>query len=166
MILIRNTYRHDSEIILPNSVQKFHKIIKCCNRSICIFVIMKKWFSICFTVLYFGFSSGIVYTVRQCVTQNWSSKNNCKSEKCGHCDSTKKENNCCKNDATIAKTDLSKTTDVFAIPSYSITTKNNFILPNFEISSLRFARALSIQTKEPPNSPKQPIFIINNNLRI
>ncbi|MCQ4138336.1 hypothetical protein [Chryseobacterium sp. EO14] len=125
---------------------------------------MKKILAILFSVFYFGFSSGAVFSVHYCMDElaSVSQKIDDVCSKCG----VKTKKDCCKTEIKIVKVDDSQKSDFLKIDFlkqiYHIH-KNDFFFVDHSFSATKFTQ---IQINAPPEKRSVPIFISHCNFRI
>ncbi|MFY7846631.1 HYC_CC_PP family protein [Chryseobacterium gambrini] len=125
---------------------------------------MKKILAILFSVFYFGFSSGAVFSVHYCMNElaSISQKMDDVCRKCG----VKTKKDCCKTEIKVVKVDDSQKSDFLKIDFlkqiYHIH-KNDFFFVDHSFSATKFTQ---IQINAPPEKRSVPIFISHCNFRI
>ncbi|BEV03183.1 HYC_CC_PP family protein [Chryseobacterium gambrini] len=125
---------------------------------------MKKILAILFSVFYFGFSSGAVFSVHYCMNElaSVSQKVDDVCSKCG----VKTKKDCCKTEIKIVKVDDSQKSDFLKIDflkQISHIHKNDFFFVDHSFSVTKFTQ---IQINAPPEKRSVPIFISHCNFRI
>lgn len=125
---------------------------------------MKKILAILFSVFYFGFSSGAVFSVHYCMKElaSISQKVDDVCSKCG----VKTKKDCCKTIIKVVKTDDSQKSDFLKIDfSKQINEihKEEFFYVDNSFSATKFTQ---IQINAPPKIWSVPIFINHCNFRI
>ncbi|WP_185204599.1 HYC_CC_PP family protein [Chryseobacterium sp. C3] len=125
---------------------------------------MKKILAILFSVFYFGFSSGAVFSVHYCMNElaSISQKVDDVCNKCG----VKTKKNCCKTEIKIVKVDDSQKSDFLKIDflkQIHDVHKNVFFFVDHSFSATKFTQ---IQINAPPEKRSVPIFISHCNFRI
>lgn len=125
---------------------------------------MKKILAILFSVFYFGFSSGAVFSVHYCMNElaSISQKVDDVCSKCG----VKTKKNCCKTEIKIVKVDDSQKSDFLKIDflkQIHDVHKNDFSFVDHSFSATKFTQ---IQINAPPENRSVPIFISHCNFRI
>lgn len=133
-------------------------------RRIFNFVPVKKILAILFSVFYFGFSSGAVFSVHYCMKELASvsrdTGNVC--SKCG----VKTKKDCCKTEIKIVKVDDSQKSDFLKIDfikQVQEVSPQEFPVPDRSFSSSKFTR---IRINAPPEARPVPIFIAHCHFRI
>ncbi|WP_146939532.1 HYC_CC_PP family protein [Chryseobacterium hagamense] len=125
---------------------------------------MKKILAIVFSVFYFGFSSGAVFSIHYCMNEVASLSRNIE-EGCSKC-GVKTKKDCCKTELKVVKVDDSQKSDFLKIdflkqiPEVS---RQDFFLTNRSFSSSEFTR---IRINAPPELRPVPIFITHCHFRI
>lgn len=115
---------------------------------------MKKILAILFSVFYFGFSSGAVFSVHYCMNElaSISQKVDDVCSKCG----VKTKKDCCKTEIKIVKVDDSQKSDFLKIDFlkqiYDIR-KNDFFFVDHSFSATKFTQ---IQINAPPQNRSVP----------
>ncbi|WP_336733689.1 HYC_CC_PP family protein [Chryseobacterium sp. VD8] len=125
---------------------------------------MKKILAILFSVFYFGFSSGAVFSVHYCMNElaSISQKVDDVCSKCG----VKTKKDCCKTEIKIVKVDDSQKSDFLKIDflkQIHDIRKNEFFFTDHSFSATKFTQ---IQINAPPENRSVPIFISHCNFRI
>ncbi|MDR6157505.1 hypothetical protein QF023_001021 [Chryseobacterium sp. SLBN-27] len=125
---------------------------------------MKKILAILFSVFYFGFSSGAVFSVHYCMNElaSISQKVDDVCSKCG----VKTKKDCCKTEIKIVKVDDSQKSDFLKIDflkQINDVHKNDFFFVDHSFSVTKFTQ---IQINAPPEKRSVPIFISHCNFRI
>lgn len=125
---------------------------------------MKKILAILFSVFYFGFSSGAVFSVHYCMNElaSISQKVDDVCSKCG----VKTKKDCCKTEIKIVKVDDSQKSDFLKIDflkQIHDVHKNVFFFVDHSFSATKFTQ---IQINVPPEKRSVPIFISHCNFRI
>ncbi|KQM49922.1 HYC_CC_PP family protein [Chryseobacterium sp. Leaf201] len=126
---------------------------------------MKKILAILFSVFYFGFSSGAVFSVHYCMDKiaSVSQKTDDLCSKCG----VKTKEDCCKTVIKVIKTDDSQKSDFLKIDFLKQIQKveedHGFLFTDRSFSATKFTR---IQINAPPERRPVPIFIHHCNFRI
>ncbi len=125
---------------------------------------MKKILAILFSVFYFGFSSGAVFSVHYCMNElaSISQKVDDVCSKCG----VKTKKDCCKTEIKIVKVDDSQKSDFLKIDflkQIHDAHKNDFFFVDHSFSATKFTQ---IQINAPPEKRSVPIFISHCNFRI
>ncbi|WP_312390184.1 HYC_CC_PP family protein [Chryseobacterium sp.] len=125
---------------------------------------MKKILAILFSVFYFGFSSGAVFSVHYCMNElaSVSQKVDDICSKCG----VKTKKDCCKTEIKLLKVDDSQKSDFLKIDflqQISELPQNEFFFVDQSFSTTKFTQ---IQINAPPESLSVPIFIHHCNFRI
>ncbi|RNA62475.1 hypothetical protein D1631_11290 [Chryseobacterium nematophagum] len=119
---------------------------------------MKKILAIIFSIFYFGFSSGAIFSVHYCMN-NLSSI----SQKCG----VKDKNGCCKTEFKIFKVDDFQKSELFKTNFLQFVQENNekydFLLLDRSFSASKYIR---ISINGPPEKKSIPIYIHHCNFRI
>lgn len=126
---------------------------------------MKKILAILFSIFYFGFSSGAVFSVHYCMEEfvSVSQKVHDICSKCG-VKSTKKD--CCKTEIKIVKVDDSQKSDFLKIDflrQISEYQEHSYFFVDKSFSAAKFTQ---IQINGPPEKKSVPIFINHCNFRI
>ncbi|WP_267402985.1 MULTISPECIES: hypothetical protein [unclassified Chryseobacterium] len=125
---------------------------------------MKKILAILFSVFYFGFSSGAVFSVHYCMNE-LASVNKKVDDICSKC-GVKTKKDCCKTEIKLLKVDDSQKSDFLKIDflkQISELPKNEFFFVDQSFSTTKFTQ---IQINAPPKSRSVPIFIHHCNFRI
>lgn len=126
---------------------------------------MKKILAILFSVFYFGFSSGAVFSVHYCMDKfaSVSQKTDDLCSKCG----VKTKEDCCKTVIKVIKTDDSQKSDFLKIDFLKQIQKveedHGFLFTDRSFSATKFTQ---IQINAPPEHRPVPIFIHHCNFRI
>ncbi|MCW3162357.1 HYC_CC_PP family protein [Chryseobacterium oryctis] len=125
---------------------------------------MKKILAILFSVFYFGFSSGAVFSVHYCMKEiaSVSQKVDDICSKCG----VKEKKGCCKTEIKVIKVDDSQKSDwlkVDFLKQISTIQNHEFFFLDKSFSSVKF---IQIQINAPPENRSVPIFINHCNFRI
>ncbi|WBV53247.1 HYC_CC_PP family protein [Chryseobacterium gambrini] len=125
---------------------------------------MKKILAILFSVFYFGFSSGAVFSVHYCMNElaSISQKVDDICSKCG----VKTKKDCCKTEIKVVKIDDSQKSDFLKIDflkQIHDVHKNAFFFVDHSFSATKFTQ---IQINAPPEKRSVPIFISHCNFRI
>ncbi|MFC3157686.1 hypothetical protein SAMN05443633_10418 [Chryseobacterium arachidis] len=125
---------------------------------------MKKILAILFSVFYFGFSSGAVFSVHYCMDEfaSVSQKMDDICSKCG----VKTKKDCCKTEIKLIKVDDSQKSDFLKIDflqQISELPKHEFFFTDQSFSAAKF---IQIQINAPPDSQSVPIFIYHCTFRI
>ena len=125
---------------------------------------MKKILAILFSIFYFGFSSGAVFSVHYCMEElaSVSQKTEDVCSKCG----VKTKKDCCKTEIKIVKVDDSQKSDFLKIDflkQISEVPKHVFFFVDQSFSATKFTQ---IQINGPPEYRSVPIFINHCNFRI
>lgn len=126
---------------------------------------MKKILAILFSIFYFGFSSGAVFSVHYCM-QEFVSVSQKSDDICGKC-GVKDKKGCCKTEIKIVKVDDSQRSDLLNIDFLGqiaeIPVKHQFAFADRSFSAARFTQ---IQINAPPEYNPVPIYIHHCNFRI
>lgn len=125
---------------------------------------MKKILAILFSVFYFGFSSGAVFSIHYCM-QEFVSVSQKVDDICGKC-GVKNKKDCCKTEIKVVKVDDSQKSDLLKIDlvkQFHEPQKHQFF---FIDKSFAASKQTSIQINAPPDIPSEPIFIHHCNFRI
>ncbi|UMQ42725.1 hypothetical protein MKS83_03305 [Chryseobacterium sp. Y16C] len=125
---------------------------------------MKKFLAILFSVFYFGFSSGAVFSVHYCMKElaSISQKVDDICSKCG----VKTKKDCCKTEIKVVKVDDSQKSDFLKIDFLKQVPEvqyHEFFFPDRSFSTTKFTQ---IQINAPPESRSVPIYISHCNFRI
>jgi hypothetical protein len=125
---------------------------------------MKKILAILFSVFYFGFSSGAVFSVHYCMKElaSVSQKVDDICSKCG----VKTKKDCCKTEIKIVKVDDSQKSDLLKIDflkQFSEVLNQDFF---FIDQSFSATKCTQIQINAPPENRSVPIYITHCNFRI
>ncbi|MCS3528879.1 HYC_CC_PP family protein [Chryseobacterium sp. JUb7] len=125
---------------------------------------MKKILAILFSIFYFGFSSGAVFSVHYCMKElvSVSQKVDDICSKCG----VKTKKDCCKTEIKIVKVDDSQKSDLLKIDflqQISGIQNQEFFFIDKSFSTTKFTQ---IQINGPPETRSVPIFINHCNFRI
>lgn len=125
---------------------------------------MKKILAILFSIFYFGFSSGAVFSVHYCMDKfaSVSQKTEDICSKCG----MKTKKNCCKTEIKIVKVDDCQKSDFLKIDF--LKQISEFPKPEFFLAyqSFSITKFIQIQINAPPENRSVPIFIHHCNFRI
>lgn len=145
-------------IISPNFITIICRIFLPLLRS------MKKILAILFSVFYFGFSSGAVFSMHYCMKElvSVTQKSDDTCSKCG----TKEKRDCCKTEVKLVKVDDSQKSDFLKIDFLQIISEiknHHFFLTDRSFSAIKFTQ---IQINAPPQNRSVPIFINHCNFRI
>lgn len=126
---------------------------------------MKKILAILFSIFYFGFSSGAVFSVHYCM-QEFVSVSQKADDICGKC-GVKDKKGCCKTEIKVVKVDDSQKSDLLKIDFLEqiseIPVKHQFASVDRSFSATKFTQ---IQINAPPESKAVPIYINHCNFRI
>jgi len=125
---------------------------------------MKKILAILFSIFYFGFSSGAVFSVHYCMDKltSVSQKTDDICSKCG----IKTKKDCCKTEIKIVKVDDSQKSDFLTInilKQISEIEIHEFFFIDKSFSATKFTQ---IQINGPPENRWVPLFINHCNFRI
>jgi len=125
---------------------------------------MKKILAILFSIFYFGFSSGAVFSMHYCMKElvSVTQKSDDTCSKCG----TKEKRDCCKTEIKLVKVDDSQKSDFLKInflPTISEVQHHQFFFTDRSFSATKFTQ---IQINAPPENRSVPIFINHCNFRI
>lgn len=125
---------------------------------------MKKILAILFSIFYFGFSSGAVFSFHYCMKElvSVSQKADDVCAKCG----VKTKKDCCKTKIKIVKVDDSQKSDFLKIDFLNQIVefqKHEFL---FVDRSFSIAKLASTRINAPPEKGSLPIFITYCNFRI
>lgn len=125
---------------------------------------MKKILAILFSVFYFGFSSGAVFSVHYCMNElaSVSQKVDDVCSKCG----IKTKKNCCKTELKVVKVDDSQKSDFLTIVFFKQIQEvqhHEFFFVDQSFSATKFTQ---LQINSPPDNRSVPIFINHCNFRI
>ncbi len=126
---------------------------------------MKKILAILFSVFYFGFSSGAVFSIHYCMKEfvSVSQKTSDICAKCG----VKEKKGCCKTEIKIVKVDDSQKSDLLKIDFLSqiseIPAKHQVAVIDKSFSA---AKHTQIQINAPPEYRMVPIYLNHCNFRI
>ncbi|WP_294228994.1 hypothetical protein [Chryseobacterium endophyticum] len=125
---------------------------------------MKKILAILFSVFYFGFSSGAVFSVHYCMNELASVSRNAEDvcSKCG----VKTKKDCCKTEIKVVKVDDSQKSDflkIDLIKQINGITPQKFFFAGPSFSASKFSR---IRINAPPEIRPVPIFITHCHFRI
>jgi hypothetical protein len=149
----------------PNFITTLHNFITIARKIFLpLLQHMKKILAILFSIFYFGFSSGAVFSVHYCMQEmvSVSQKTNDICAKC--CVKTKKD--CCKTEIKVVKVDDSQKSDFLKIDflkQIATFQKQEFFFIDQSFSATKFTQ---IQINAPPESRSIPIFITHCNFRI
>ena len=125
---------------------------------------MKKILAILFSVFYFGFSSGAVFSIHYCMEELVSVSRKI-DDMCGKC-GVKTKKDCCKTEIKIVKVDDSKTSSLLTIDFITYIPepqKHRFFLLEKTFWRSKFT---AVQNNAPPDQRSVPIFIQHCNFRI
>ncbi|ASK29416.1 hypothetical protein CEY12_04560 [Chryseobacterium sp. T16E-39] len=125
---------------------------------------MKKILAILFSVFYFGFSSGAVFSFHYCMQElvSVSQKTDDVCAKCG----VKTKKDCCKTEIKIVKVDDSQKSDFLKInllKQIAEFQKHEFVSADSSFSIAKYRQPL---INAPPDNKSVPIFITHCNFRI
>jgi hypothetical protein len=125
---------------------------------------MKKILAILFSIFYFGFSSGAVFSVHHCMKEfaSVSQKVDNICSKCG----VKTKKDCCKTEIKVVKVDDSQKSDFLKIDflkQISEVQIHEFFFVDQSFSDIKFTQ---VQINAPPGIRSVPIFINHCNFRI
>lgn len=125
---------------------------------------MKKILAILFSIFYFGFSSGAVFSMHYCMKElvSVTQKSDDTCSRCG----TKEKRDCCKTEVKLVKVDDSQKSDFLKIdllPPISEIPNPHFFFADRSFSATKFTQ---IQINAPPETRSVPIFITHCNFRI
>ncbi len=149
---------------LPYFITTVQNFITEIPRIIFNFVPMKKILAILFSVFYFGFSSGAVFSVHYCMNELASVSRNAEDicSKCG----VKTKKDCCKTEIKVVKVDDSQKSDFLKIDLlkqiYEVS-RHEFLVADPSFSATKF---LQIRINAPPEIRPVPIFITHCHFRI
>jgi len=144
-----------------NNNTKFYNIS---FKDIPNFAPMKKILAILFSIFYFGFSSGAVFSVHSCMQEmtSISQKTDDICSKCG----VKTKKDCCKTEIKVVKVDDSQKSDFLKIDflkQISEIQHNEFFFVDKSFSATKFTQ---IQINAPPENWSVSLFINHCNFRI
>lgn len=125
---------------------------------------MKKILAILFSVFYFGFSSGAVFSVHYCM-EELASVSQKVDEICSKC-GVKTKKDCCKTEIKIVKIDDSQKSDLFKfdlVKQFPEIKQPEFFLTDKSFSATKFTQ---IQINAPPEHRSVAIFVHYCNFRI
>lgn len=125
---------------------------------------MKKILAILFSVFYFGFSSGAVFSIHYCMEELVSVSRKI-DDMCGKC-GVKTKKDCCKTEIKIVKVDDSKTSSLLTIGFVTCIPepqKRQFFLLD---KIFWRSKLTTVQNNGPPDQSSVPIFIQHCNFRI
>ncbi|WP_295223060.1 hypothetical protein [uncultured Chryseobacterium sp.] len=125
---------------------------------------MKKILAILFSVFYFGFSSGAVFSLHYCMNELASISQKV-DDVCSKCD-VKTKKDCCKTEIKIVKIDDSQKSDflkIDLIKQINGITPQKFFFAGPSFSASKLSR---IRINVPPEIRPVPIFITHCNFRI
>lgn len=125
---------------------------------------MKKFLAIIFSVFYFGFSSGAVFSVHYCM-EELASVNQKVDDICSKC-GVKTKKDCCKTEFKVVKVDDSQKSDLLKIDflkQIPDVENHTFFFVDRSFSATKF---IQIQINAPPENRRVPIFINHCNFRI
>jgi hypothetical protein len=125
---------------------------------------MKKILAIVFSIFYFGFSSGAVFSVHYCMKElvSVTQKSDDTCSKCG----TKEKRDCCKTELKLVKADDSQKSDLLKVDflkQISEYQNHEFVFLDKSFSAVKFSQ---IQINAPPERTAVPLFIHHCNFRI
>lgn len=125
---------------------------------------MKKILAILFSIFYFGFSSGAVFSVHYCMDElaSVSQKVDDICSKCG----VKAKKDCCKTEIKIVKVDDSQKSNLLTVDflkQLPEITNHQFFFVDQSFSVTKF---IQIQINGPPTNWSVPLFINHCNFRI
>jgi len=125
---------------------------------------MKKILAILFSIFYFGFSSGAVFSVHYCMEElaSVSQKTDDICSKCG----VKTKKDCCKTEIKVVKVDDSQKSDLLKIDfikQIPETQHQEFFFVDKSFSATKFTQ---IKINGPPSVRPVPIFIDHCDFRI
>lgn len=125
---------------------------------------MKKILAILFSVFYFGFSSGAVFSVHYCMDKfvSVSQKTDNFCSKCG----VKTKKDCCKTVIKVMKTDDSQKSDFLKIDFLKQIQKiegHGFLFADRSFSAAKFTQ---VRINAPPEKQSVPVFIHHCHFRI
>lgn len=125
---------------------------------------MKKILAILFSVFYFGFSSGAVFSVHYCMEElaSVSRKIDDICSKCG----VKTKKDCCKTEIRIVKVDDSQKSDFLKIDFLKQIPEVQYHKFFFVDKSFSATKFTQIQINAPPENRVVPIYIHHCNFRI
>nr|WP_314491163.1 hypothetical protein [uncultured Chryseobacterium sp.] len=120
---------------------------------------MKKILAIIFSVFYFGFSSGAVFSMHYCMKElvSVTQKSDDTCSKCG----TKEKKDCCKTEIKLVKVDDSQKSDF--LKSISEVQYHHFFSTDKSFSATKLTQ---IKINAPPGNRSVPIFVHHCNFRI
>ncbi|ROH99832.1 HYC_CC_PP family protein [Chryseobacterium daecheongense] len=125
---------------------------------------MKKILAILFSVFYFGFSSGAVFSIHYCM-QEFVSVSQKVDDICGKC-GVKTKKDCCKTEIKVVKVDDSQKSNLLTIDlvkHFAEPQKHQFFFEDRSFSASKFT---SVQINGPPDIRFVPIFIHHCHFRI
>lgn len=125
---------------------------------------MKKILAILFSIFYFGFSSGAVFSIHYCMDE-FASISNKVDDICSKC-GVKTKKDCCKTEIKIVKVDDSQKSDLLKIDivkQISDVQISEFFFADKSFSATKFTQ---IRINAPPENQSVPIFINHCNFRI
>lgn len=125
---------------------------------------MKKILAILFSIFYFGFSSGAVFSIHYCMDE-FASISNKVDDICSKC-GVKTKKDCCKTEIKIVKVDDSQKSDLLKIDSakhISDVQMFEFFFTDKSFSATKFTQ---VRINAPPERQSVPIFINHCNFRI
>lgn len=127
-------------------------------------LVMKKILAILFSIFYFGFSSGAVFSMHYCMKElvSVTQKSDDICSKCG----TKEKRDCCKTEIKLVKIDDSQKSDFLKIDflqTISEIQNHQFFFTDRSFSTTKFTQ---IQINSPSETGSVPIFITHCNFRI
>ncbi|MDQ0594142.1 hypothetical protein QFZ37_002511 [Chryseobacterium ginsenosidimutans] len=125
---------------------------------------MKKILAILFSIFYFGFSSGAVFSVHYCM-QEFASVSQKAGDVCSKC-GVKTKKDCCKTEIKVVKVDDSQKSDLIKIDFLKHIPEvlnHEFFFADKSFSATKFTQ---IQINAPPEVWSVPLFINHCNFRI
>ena len=125
---------------------------------------MKKILAIIFSIFYFGFSSGAVFSMHYCMKELVSVTQK-SDDTCGKCGKQEKRD-CCKTEIKLVKVDDSQKSDFLKInflQTISAVQHHKFLFTDRSFAVTKFTQ---IQINAPPENRPVPIFIHHCNFRI
>lgn len=125
---------------------------------------MKKILALLLSILYFGMSSGAVFSAHYCMDELVSFSQD-SGKDCNVC-GTKKKSDCCKTEFKILKTDHSQKSEATQSPSFFLFIEPKTPVFSFSFPSFSSEKFVSTLINAPPEIGWVPIFIQFCNFRI
>lgn len=125
---------------------------------------MKRLVALFFSVFYFACSSGVVFSVHQCMDEILISKNT-DGASCNVCDRNDK-NDCCKTEVKFLKSDVFHKADLMMLSLVKHFSEVSNLYSVFQNTSFPKTETPSVLINAPPEIYGVPVFIRHCNFRI